>query len=261
MAVRVLIPTQAQPALSVKSTHAGNFVTGQIAAAYTVTVANSALAGATTGMVTVSETLPSSLTAVSMTGSGWTCQTITCSRSDSLAAGASYPPITVTVKVTASAPSQLTNSVLVSGGGSFAAGAEDLTVVMTPSLSISKTHVGSFAQGQNGATYSVVVSNAGTAGPTSGTVTVTEIIPSGLTLVSMSGMGWTCPSGGKHVHPERCAGCRGELPGDYRYSECGGERAGIGDQPGERHGRRVGQANASDTTTILRLTRSSQVRS
>src|SRR5208337_1063529 len=34
------------------------------------------------------------------------------------------------------------------------------------------------------------------AGSNSGTVTVTENLPSGLTLVSMAGTGWACPSGG-----------------------------------------------------------------
>src|SRR5204863_256346 len=63
----------------------------------------------------------------------------------------------------------------------------------TPALSISKTHSGSFIQGQNAATYTVTVSNAAGAGPTSGTVTVTETVPTGLTLMSMSGTGWTCP--------------------------------------------------------------------
>jgi hypothetical protein len=47
-----------------------------------------------------------------------------------------------------------------------------------------------------GATYTVIVKNAAGAGTTSGTVTMTETIPAGLTLVSMSGTGWSCPSGG-----------------------------------------------------------------
>jgi hypothetical protein len=41
----------------------------------------------------------------------------------------------------------------------------------------------------------VTVSNTGTA-PTSGKVTVTETVPSGLTLSSMAGTGWTCPGTG-----------------------------------------------------------------
>jgi uncharacterized protein (TIGR03437 family) len=59
-------------------------------------------------------------------------------------------------------------------------------------LSVSLTHSGNFAQGQAGATYLVVVSNASGAGPTSGTVTVTETAPAGLTLISMAGSGWVC---------------------------------------------------------------------
>jgi len=63
-----------------------------------------------------------------------------------------------------------------------------------PTLSISKTHSGSFTQGQQGATYTVVVSNRNSAGtgPTTGPVTMTETVPSGLTLVSMAGTGWNC---------------------------------------------------------------------
>jgi sugar lactone lactonase YvrE len=64
-----------------------------------------------------------------------------------------------------------------------------------PMLTITKTHAGSFTQGQTNATYTVVVSNAFTAGPSSGTVTVSEAIPAGLTLVGMAGTGWSCQDG------------------------------------------------------------------
>ena len=64
-----------------------------------------------------------------------------------------------------------------------------------PALSIAKTHTGNFNPGQLGAPYTVTVSNTGT-GETSGTVTVTDLLPAGLTLVSMSGTGWNCPNGG-----------------------------------------------------------------
>ena len=59
-------------------------------------------------------------------------------------------------------------------------------------LSITKTHTGNFTQGQQNATYTVTVSNGMGAGATNGTVTVTETLPPGLTLVSMAGTGWTC---------------------------------------------------------------------
>ena len=64
-----------------------------------------------------------------------------------------------------------------------------------PVLGITKSHVGNFSPGQQNAQYTVLVSNTGT-GPTVDPVTVTETAPSGETLVSMSGSGWTCTSGG-----------------------------------------------------------------
>ncbi len=64
---------------------------------------------------------------------------------------------------------------------------------IAPSLNITKHHTGNFTQGQNSANYTVAVSNVSGAGATNGTVTVTETVPSGLTLVSMAGTGWACP--------------------------------------------------------------------
>jgi trimeric autotransporter adhesin len=61
-----------------------------------------------------------------------------------------------------------------------------------PSLEITKTHTGNFTQGQQGATYSITVGNGAGAGPTTGAVTVTDTVPSGLTLASLAGTGWTC---------------------------------------------------------------------
>jgi hypothetical protein len=66
------------------------------------------------------------------------------------------------------------------------------TFLQAPLLTLSSTHSGDFTQGQTGATYSLIVSNASAAGPTSGTVAVTETIPTGLMPVSMAGSGWTC---------------------------------------------------------------------
>jgi len=64
-----------------------------------------------------------------------------------------------------------------------------------PVLGITKSHVGNFNPGQQNAQYTVMVSNVGK-GSIGDPVTVTENVPSGETLVSMSGSGWTCASGG-----------------------------------------------------------------
>ena len=123
--------TPAQPSLSITKTHSGNFAQGQANATYTVTVTNAANAGATSGAVTVTDTLPSGLTLVSMAGTGWSCTANSCNRSDALSGGTSYPTITVTVNVGAAATSPQVNQVSVSGGGAATANASDSTVVTT----------------------------------------------------------------------------------------------------------------------------------
>jgi uncharacterized protein (TIGR03437 family) len=59
-------------------------------------------------------------------------------------------------------------------------------------FAVQATHGGIFAPGEQGATYTVTVANALFAGPSSGTVTLTAALSDGLTLVSMSGRGWSC---------------------------------------------------------------------
>jgi large repetitive protein len=63
-------------------------------------------------------------------------------------------------------------------------------VVATPDLTITKTAVGSFVQGQS-ASYTLTVTNAGTA-PGFGTVSVVDSLPTGLTITAISGPGWNC---------------------------------------------------------------------
>ena len=93
----VIVPTAD---LTISKTHTGNFTQGQIGATYTITVSNVGVA-ATIGTVTVIDTLPAGLTAMAISGTGWSCTlaTLTCTRSDALATTASYPDITLTVDV------------------------------------------------------------------------------------------------------------------------------------------------------------------
>jgi uncharacterized protein (TIGR03437 family) len=104
--------------LTITKTHTGSFVQQQTGASYTITVRNAGL-GSTAGAVSVTDILPASLTPTSLSGPGWFCtiQTLTCTRSDALAAGASYSPILLIVNVGPSAPSLVTNSATVVGGG------------------------------------------------------------------------------------------------------------------------------------------------
>jgi len=181
------------PLLAISSNHTGNFIQGDIGDIYTVVVTNISGAPTTTGLVTVTENPPTGLSVTSISGSGWTCSFPTCTRSDALLTGQSYPAISITVNVASNAPASVTNQVTVIGGGSGPATASDPTTIAAPPpmLTISKRHVGSFAQGQMAAQYTVSVRNAGL-GAVAGLVTMTEAPPSGLTVTAMSGTGWTC---------------------------------------------------------------------
>ena len=187
--------------MTVVSSHTGNFTPGQTGAQYILTATNSGTA-ATNGVVTVTDILPASLAAQSINGQGWNCTQPAgpCTRIDSLGAGASYSALTLTVNVPSSAPSSVTNTAGVSADGaanSINATSYDVTGIIPPpaSLTIVKSHSGNFIQGQTGATYTVTVSNGAGAGPTNGTVTVTESVPHAMSLSSMAGDGWTCPNG------------------------------------------------------------------
>ena len=117
------------PSLRIAKTHSGNFTQGQSNALYTVTVSNSAGSSPTSGAVTVTEQIPTGLTLVSMTGLGWSCSNGACTRSDALAGGSSYPPVTVAVNVAVGAGSPQVNSVTVTGGGSATATTTDPTAI------------------------------------------------------------------------------------------------------------------------------------
>jgi uncharacterized repeat protein (TIGR01451 family) len=184
------------PDLLVTKSHSGNFSQGQTGATYTLTVFNVG-GGATTDTVVVTDSLPAGLTATAMSGSGWSCtlDSRTCQRSDPLSAGATYAPITVTVSVAGNAPATVTNTAIVSAGGELNVdndrASDPTTVTQVSDLTLTKTHTGNFTRGQTGATYTLTVSNVG-AGSASGTVTLTDTLPSGLTATDLSGSGWSC---------------------------------------------------------------------
>ena len=94
--------------------------------------------------------------------------TLTCTRSDALAAGSSYPAITLTVDVSLTAPGSVTNSATVSGGGENNASnntANDLTTINAaapPSISLVKSVSPGGAQiPGTDLLYSIVYTNTG----------------------------------------------------------------------------------------------------
>ena len=187
----------ANPDLAIAKSHSGNAQQGQAGFTYTITVSNVG-AVASAGAVTVTDTVPSGMTATAISGTGWSCTlaTATCTRADALAAAATYPPITLTVNVSATAPSSVFNTASVSGGGDTNPDnntASDPTTVIVNGvdLAIAKSHGGSAQRGQSGFVYTITVSSVGTAA-SAGTVTVTDTVPTGMTATAMSGTGWTC---------------------------------------------------------------------
>lgn len=195
----VTLNVNVTPDLTIAESRSGGFVLGQ-SGTYTITVSNTGN-GPTTANVSVVDSLPSGLTASSISGAGWTCSLtgISCNRADALARGASYPPITLNVSVAPNAPSVVTNFVTVSGGGETNTANDsfsDPSPISAPDLTISKSHTGAifgdFFQGQTGATYTITVLNNGSA-PTTAAVTVVDTLPaSGLTATAIAGTGWTC---------------------------------------------------------------------
>ena len=186
--------------LAITKTHAGNFFQGQIGAQFTIGVSN--VGGtASTGTVTVTESLPSGLTATSMNGSGWSCTQPAgpCTRNDALAPLGAYPTITLTVDVAPNAGSPLVNVATVAGGGDINPtnniANDSATVVGGPDLAIAKSHTGNFFQGQVGAQFTITVNNLGLS-PSVGTVTVSDVLPSGLTATNIAGTGWSCTQPG-----------------------------------------------------------------
>lgn len=192
------------PDLTIAKTHSGNFTQAQTGATYTLTATNSGTAP-TSGTVTVTDTVPTGLTPTAATGTGWTCnisgQTITCTRTDALAAGSSYPAIALRVNVAANAPTTVTNTANVSGGGEIVtnnnSGSDPTTIDPSADVSLSKTHTGNFTVGQNG-TYTLTVTNNGLSSA-AGPITITDTLPTGLTYVSSTGTGWTCSASGQVV--------------------------------------------------------------
>ncbi|MEU6967474.1 hypothetical protein AB0A71_07010, partial [Kitasatospora aureofaciens] len=106
------------PSLTISKTHTGDFTQGG-RGRYTIAVGNNGSVPTDGTTVTMKDTLPSGLTAASISGSGWTCdlRTVTCTRSDTLAAGQNYPDITLTVKVSCHTRHEVTNTATVTGGG------------------------------------------------------------------------------------------------------------------------------------------------
>lgn len=190
-----------------------NFQVGQ-AAAYGITVINlgpTAAAASSSAPIRVTDTLPTGISFVSAVGAGWSCsangQTVTCDRTTAL--GVNQPTsITLNGFVESNVASSVTNTTqvvqhlnepaakyIINDNASPSRNSHTITtpVDLQADLGIVKTLSGSLVAGQT-ATYQLAVTNYGPSN-VSGTVTVTDSLPSGLTFSSGSGDGFTCTAG------------------------------------------------------------------
>ncbi len=190
------------PDLTLDKSHTGSFAIGTNGT-WTVTVTNLG-PGATTSAFAVLDTLPAGVTFVSGVGAGWTFAhsngIVTAGHTGVLAANANTS-FTLTVLVGQAAFPQVTNVAAVIDGGDVTPGnnrdTDTVPVLGAPNLTIDKRHTAAFVAPGAG-TYTMVLTNIGTL-PTSGTITVRDTLPAGLTFTSGTGAGFTVGAAGSIV--------------------------------------------------------------
>lgn len=210
-----------RPSLVTTVSDSGSFTAGG-SGTITVGVANAKTAGPTDQPVTVAIPLAAGLTATAASGSGWGCDIgtgqVTCTRSDALAPGTSYPPVTVTTAIAGSASGSIPVTVTAATPDqqmpSDNVATDTISVAVRPvpaaQLTTTITPVGTFTSPGTG-TYQANVSNVPTAGPTTGTTTEVFTVPAGQTVTGATGTGWTCTISGQQV---TCTTAATVQPGD-----------------------------------------------
>ncbi len=188
--------------LSITKSHVGN---GEIGSDLPFTIAVHNAGPAVADQVVVRDPLPNGLTYVSGAGTGWSCTVaagaVDCELAGTLAVGADAAPLTITATVGVAAYPDVTNMATVSSADpalpGSATAADPVTVTPSAALQLTKTHVGVFDVGSNGA-YDLTVHNTGlTESP--GPVVITDALPAGLGFVGSSGTGWTCAANASTV--------------------------------------------------------------
>jgi uncharacterized repeat protein (TIGR01451 family) len=192
------------PDMTLGKSHVGNFTRGA-PASYTIPVSNVSPYGATTGLVTINDTLPLGISPTGASGTGWTCsvsgQTVSCTRSDGLAAGASYPSITLNALVAQSAPATLINTATVTGGGELNllndTATDTAAVGSNADMAVTDSGSPNPVATNGSITYTVVVTNNGPSAADNATLVLP--VPNSTTFTSLTPpAGWSClaPSGG-----------------------------------------------------------------
>jgi uncharacterized repeat protein (TIGR01451 family) len=187
------------PDMTLGKSHVGNFTRG-LTASYTVPVSNVSPFGPTSGTVTVNDTLPVGVVPTSASASSeWTCsvtaQTVSCTDSTVHPAASSYPSITISANVAQTAPSTVTNTAVVSGGGEVNLANDTATdvaiVVSSADLAVTNTAAPNPVAAGGNITYTQVVTNNGPSAADN--ATLVEAVPANTVFVSIAApAGWTC---------------------------------------------------------------------
>jgi MSHA biogenesis protein MshQ len=199
----VAVPNVPVADVAITNTTSSTFSRGA-PVSYTLSVTNNG-PNNETGTVTVTDTLPATLSGISISASGWNCaassgQTVSCFITG-LANGVTANTITINATVSSSATGTITNSATVAHA-MFDNVASNNTAsvsnaVAAVDLSLTMTRNGSLITGQS-ASYTLALSNVGTASEP-GPITLTDTLPSGMTYTSAVGTLWTCSASGQAV--------------------------------------------------------------
>ena len=159
--------TVAAPELRIIKSHTGSLV-GGLPTIFTLAVSNIGTAPTDGSTVTVTDPFPpASFSSIANAGgSGWSCSSaglvLTCTRSDVLPAGESYPPILVEGTVAPPTPNTVSNTATVSGGGSGEnSGSDGGGVSGLADLSMTKSAEPAVVTNGGEVTYTLNVRNAG----------------------------------------------------------------------------------------------------
>ena len=183
--------------LEVEKSHTGDATAGD-PITYSVTVTNNGPSD-TAGPITVEDTVPTGMSYASVSGTGWTCDesagTVECTHAGGIVDGGTLT-FELTFDVAEDAgPATVVNNVAVDGPNTDDktgnnTDSDSTKIVDDANISVTKTASDASVEAGANATWAVQVTNDGPS--TADSISVSDLVPVGLTIISMSGTGWDC---------------------------------------------------------------------